>query len=89
MLEISKMKLMLLLPHLLTGNVGYQYRVAANDSRSGNICGIFHCPETVKHLLRTFATEKPITNSLEEFEDICQNENENVTDYAAKLNNTA
>lgn len=66
---------MILLSHLLTGNSCDQYPAAANGSRSGNVGGIFHWPETIQHLLRTYATEQATTEALDELNDIHRNEN--------------
>lgn len=79
---------MVLLAHLSAGNAGDQYRATSNGSRSENVDGVIHLPETVQHLLRTYDTEQTITEELDDFDDIQQNENENKTAYQLRLNNT-
>lgn len=88
-LEISEGQLMVLLSHLLAVSYDYQYRAELNCSRSGNFGGIFHWSETIHHLLRTYATEQAITEALEEFHNIHQNDNENETTCAARIGNAA
>lgn len=74
---------------MLAGSAVDQYRAAANRSPSGNVGGIVHLLEAVKHLLQTYETEKAITEALEVFNEIHQTENENEVAYAARLNNAA
>lgn len=88
-LEISEGQAMVLLPHLLTGSVADPYWAAANGSNSDNVSGIFHWPEVVSHLLRTYGAEQAITEALEEFNKVHQTENDNRTAYAARLNKAA
>lgn len=85
-LEKSEGKLMVLLPHLLTGGAGAQYRAAANGCRSGRLSGIIQRSEAVKHLLRT-SNKKPITESIDDLKNVRQAENENYKAFAARLNN--
>lgn len=74
---------MVLICHLLTYSVGDHHGAAANGSRSSNICVIVHWPEAVQHFLRTYTTEQATTETLGDFDNIRQNENESEAAYAA------
>lgn len=50
---------------------------------------IIHWYEAVQKLFRTYFTKYSITETLEDFDGICYNKNENETAYAARLNNAA
>lgn len=61
---MSEGKLMVLLPHLLSGSAGDQYRADANGSSSGNAGAIIEWLEAVQNLLRTYATETAIGDAI-------------------------
>lgn len=86
-MDSSEVQFMVLLPHLLTGSAGVHCRAAANGSRSGRIGGIIHWHVAVQHLLRTYATEKSITETFDDFGDVRQANNSNEAAFAARLNN--
>lgn len=87
-LEMSKRQIMVLIPYL-TRSACEKYLAAANESCSGNICSIAHWNEAVQHLLCTYDNEQAITEALNDFNDISQVENQKMTAYAARRNNTA
>lgn len=88
-IDISQSQVMVLFPHLLNGNAGDQYRAAPNASCSGNVWGILQWPGDVQHVLRTLAIDQAITEAVNDFDDIRQNENEKGTPYVARINKVA
>lgn len=65
-LETSQGQLLVIIPHLQTGNEGDQYRAIANGYALETSVEIFHWPEVVENLLPTYETEQSITEALED-----------------------
>lgn len=71
-LYINAGELMAFKPHRLSVSACDQLRTAANGSRSGNSGFIFHNPEAVQHLLRTYANEAAISEVIDNFLNVHQ-----------------
>ena len=81
-LGMSEGQLIVCLPHLLTKKAAQHFRSASSHSRSG---GLVCWPDAVQYLLRTYATEQAIRESVEHLENLLQATNEDENAFASRV----